>query len=186
MTTQITSNNPENQVTTTTSVKKKPNKVVKYILNHKMLFSLLFALIVVFIWGQCKISQLEKEKSALELTHQVKMDSLQKVDYMLVSKVFSWAVRSDMLRNNFEQANLYIDNIVKEPNITKAYAINSDNNTIILSSNKEDIGLPVSDVTLLQPTETTIQQLNNSTRFVTPIIGLNRQIGISVIETTLK
>ncbi len=189
MTTQNTTNNSTTTTTTTTTTtkqKKRPNRLVKYILKHKVTFSLLFALIVVFIWGQWQISRLEKKNAALIETHQEQMDSLQKDDYLLVSKVFSWAVRSDMLRSNFEQANLYIESIIKVPIVTKAYAINSENNTIILSSNKEEIGLPVSDVLLLQPTETTMQNTPNGTRFVSPIVGLNRQIGISVIETTLK
>ena len=186
MTTQNNKNEPANQVSTTTTQSRKPSKIVKYILEHKMLFSLLFALIVVFIWGQCKIIKLEKEKQAMTISHQARMDSLQKADFMLVSKVFSWAVRSDMMRNNFDQANQYIDQITKESTVTKAYAIDSDNNTIILSTAKDEVGLPVSDITLLQITETTVQTVNNVTRFITPITGLNREIGISVIETNLK
>lgn len=185
MTTENNPNLPESQTPSTTTTKKRPNKVVKYILNHKALFSLLFALIVVFIWAQCQIKKLEKENQALTVTHLAAMDSLQKADYLLVSKVFSWAVRSDMMRNNFDQANQYIGNITQESNVVKAYAIDTDKSIIILSSNKEDVGLPVSDITLLQPTETTVQIVNNVTRFISPITGLNRKIGISVIETNL-
>ena len=86
-----------------------------------------------------------------------------------------------MLRGNFEQTCIkYISAY------NKSLCINSENNTIILSSNKEEIGLPVSDVLLLQPTETAMQKTPNGTRFVSPIVGLNRQIGIAVVETTLK
>lgn len=185
MTTPGNTNEPA-QIPTTTSTKRKPGRIVKYILDHKMLFSLLFALIVVFIWGQCKISQLEKEQQAMTASHQTEMDSIQKADYLLVSRVFSWAVRSDMMRNNFDQANQYLEQITKEPNVIKAYAIDADKNTILLSTEKEEVGLPVSDITLLQPTETTVQTVNNVTRFISPITGLNRKIGISVIETNLK
>ena len=62
MATQQTSDEPVNQVSTTTTTKRKPGKVVKYILNHKLAFSLLFALIVVFMWAQWQIHKLEKEK----------------------------------------------------------------------------------------------------------------------------
>ncbi|MHB9056474.1 MAG: hypothetical protein ACYC2P_10040 [Paludibacteraceae bacterium] len=183
---QNLNNSPGQQTGTTTTTKRRPGKLAKYILNHKGIFSLLFALIVVFIWAQCQINKLEKENQTLTLTYKAQADSLQKADFMVVSKVFSWAVRSDMMRNNYDQANQYIKNIVKEKHIKKAYAIDAAGNTIILSTNKQEVGLPVSDITLLQPAETTIMVNDSTTRYVTPITGLNRKIGISVIETDLK
>ena len=186
MASQQTSNEPVSQVSTTTTTKRKPSKIVRYILDHKLLFSLIFALIVVFIWGQCKIGQLEKQQDALKVAHKAQKDSQQQADYMLVSKVFSWAVRSDMMRNNFDQANQYIENIVKEPYIKKAFAIDAANNTIVLSSDKNEVGLPVSDITLLQPGVNSVVKNDSTMRIVTPITGLNKKVGISVIETSLK
>ena len=120
------------------------------------------------------------------MAHKAQMDSLQQADYMLVSKVFSWAVRSDMMRNNFDQANQYIENIVNEPYIKKAFAIDAANNTIVLSSDKNEVGLPVSDITLLQPGVNSVVKNDSTMRIVTPITGLNKKVGISVLETSLK
>ncbi len=184
-----TENNPEiaaEQKTTTTVVTRKKSKLVKYILNHKLSFSLLFALIAVFIWGQFEINHLEKEKEALKAAHKSEMDSLRQADYMLISKVFSWAVRSDMMRNNYDQANQYISYILREPHIVKAFAIDATTNTIFLSSDKNEVGLPVADITLLRPAENTAVKNDSTTRFVSPISGLNNKAGISVIVTDLK
>ena len=179
---------PENQKSTTsvTRAKRSPGKVGKLILKNKLSFSLLFALIVVFVWGQWQIGKKEKEKQSLVKIHQIQTDSIQSADYLLVSKVFSWIARSDMMRNNFDQASQYMLKISKEPNITKAYIINTDNSTIILSSLQEEVGKPVIDIALLQTEANNIQQINGFKRFVIPISGLNRKIGLAVIETTLK
>ena len=186
MATQQTSDEPVNQVSTTTTTKRKPGKVVKYILNHKLAFSLLFALIVVFIWAQWQIHKLEKEKQALTETYKMQTDSLRQADYMLVSKVFSWAVRSDMMRNNYDQANQYIDFIIREPHILKAFAIDAATHTIVLSSDKNEVGLPVADITLLRPVENAMVRSDSTVRFVTPITALNQKAGVSVLVTNLK
>lgn len=170
----------------TTTTAKKQNKLGRYILRHKVTFSLIFALVVVFIWAQCSISKLNKANKALTVAYEAKMDSAKVDHYKAVSGVFSWAVRSDLMRNNIDQAAQYINNITKEPYILKAYIVDTDKNSILTSSNPAENGLPVSDITLLRATQS-VTQLNDSiTRFTSPITGLSTIIGVSVLEANFK
>ncbi len=171
---------------TTTTTSRKPNRLVKYILNHKVAFSLLFALIVVFIWAQFSIRRLNKEKDALKVTYAAGLDSLKNENYKTISNVFSWAVRSDLMRNNLDQANQYVENVTKEPYVKKAYLIDVDKKIILLSTNKAENGLPVADITLLQPKHDVVKLNDSTTRFISPITGLNTIIGISVLEVDFR
>lgn len=174
---------------TTTSVKKvrkEPSRLVKYILNHKLVFSLIFALIVVFVWGQWRICKLEKQQKALIETYNLKMDSTQLANMMVTSKAFSWAVRSDMLRNNPDQVQLYLSNIISEPHIKKAFVVDAEKSLIILSSDKKEEGTPFLDAAAMQTKVTYFQQRDSVIRFISPYMGLNRKAGISVIEADFR
>lgn len=171
---------------TTTAASKKPNRLVKFILKHKAVFSLLFALIVVFIWAQCNIRKLKKENSALASAYELKIDSVTIENYKSVSDVFSWAVRSDLKRGNLDQVNRYLENVLKEPYVKKAFVIDLDKSIILLSTNKTENGLPVSDVTLLQPKQNVVKLNDSTTRFVSPITGLSDIVGVSVLEADFR
>ena len=181
-----TSNASNTQQTTTVKKEKKTSWIVNYILNHKMLFALLFALIVVFGWGQWRISKLEKEKSEQKTLYENKLDSIHIADMVVASKTFSWAIRSDMMRNNTDQANQYLDNLLKEPHVQKAFVVNAENQLIILSTDKKEIGIPFSDFTAIQTKETTWKKSDKTIRFISPIMGLNKKAGISVIEISTE
>ena len=187
MSTTENNNSPELQKQpATTTATKKPNRLVKYILKHKLVFSLMFALIVVFIWAQCNISRLNKENTAIENACKSKIDSVIVENYKAVSDVFSWAVRSDLMRNNLDQANQYLENVLKQPFVKKAYVIDINKSSFLLSTNKSENGLPVSDVTLLQPVKNVVKLNDSTTRFISPITGLNSFVGISVLEADFR
>ncbi|NLO72330.1 MAG: hypothetical protein GX102_15580 [Porphyromonadaceae bacterium] len=188
MTTPETNNSTEaqKQPATTVVASRKPNRFVKYILNHKLVFSLLFALIVVFIWGQIKINKLEKDMLKLGSVHAAQMDSSRVENYKSISNIFSWAVRSDLMRGNLDQASRYLNNVTKEPYIRKAYIVDLDKKTILLSTKKSEIGLPVSDITLLQSNYNVVKINDSTTRFTSPITGLNTIVGVSVLEADFR
>ncbi|MFV0391342.1 MAG: hypothetical protein ACK5KP_05600 [Paludibacteraceae bacterium] len=167
---------------TTTTRKKKPNRVVKYVLKHKVSFSLFFALVVVYIWGQCAIRKLNKENETIIASTEAKLDSLNLENYSVLSNVFAWTIRGELTRNNPEQATQYLTNVIQLPHIKKAYVIDTDKKIILLSTTEAEIGLPVADMTLLQPKESVAVMNDSTVRFISPITGLSNLIGISVLE----
>jgi len=174
---------------TTTTVKKipkKPSRFVKYILDHKLVFSLIFALIVVYFWGQWRYSKLEKQQKILIESYNKRIDSVQLSDMLLTSKAFSWAVRTDLLRNNPDQIQLYLNNIVREPHITKAFVVDTKKSIILFSSNSAEAGTAFLDVAAMQTKETFYQQRDSIVRFISPFMELNSKAGITVIEASFK
>ena len=78
-------------------------RIVNFLMNNKLAVLLFIILIVVFAWLSIKNSQQEKqflqEKTELQTNYETTIDSL-KVDYTkFASEVFSWSVRSEMLKH---------------------------------------------------------------------------------------
>ncbi len=85
-----------------------------------------------------------------------------------------------------DQANQYLQNVLKEPYVKKAYLIDIDKKLILLSTNKAENGLPVADITLLQPKHQVAVLNDSTTRFISPITGLNTITGVSVLEVDFR
>jgi len=165
---------------------KKPGKLKIFILNHKMIFSLIFIVIVVFLWAIIKMNLMEKqfEKQNLEqkTAYENKIDSLTAKHLVLTSKVFSWAIRSELTRENKEQVNQFFLSFIKEKGVTKVEFVDAKTSKVTLSTDKKDEGtLFTNQVALL--TDETIQYRNDSVySIISPVMGLNNKIGVLVVE----
>jgi L-lactate utilization protein LutC len=173
-----------------TGKSKKPGKIGTLILNHKMVFSLLFALIVVFLWAIIKMkimeNRFEKQTTELKKEYESKIDSLTTKQLDLTSRVFSWAVRSELTRENKEQVNQFFLSFIKEPGIKKVEYVDAANSRVILSTDKKDEGTVYSNQVAVM-TDETIHFTNDSIlNVITPVMGLNSKLGILVIEYIAK
>lgn len=175
-------NNNESMNQTTTQIKKEKSKIIKFIKKHKGATFFFLLLLVAVVWGLISSYQLKKENEALVVKYEAMLDSVRTADYVLTSQVLSWAIRSDMLRNNYEQASLYAEEIIKHPNVIKVYAIDVKSKKIIISSEKKEVGLPIADMTLLTSKKSVVDKTNGIKRFTTPFTGLNNDIGLLVTE----
>lgn len=183
--------NPQEQAlsaSTTQAVKskKRKNRFGKYLLRHKMVFSLLFALIAVFVWAQLTIRKQRKEKEALIASMAITFDSLNVENHKTLATIFTWTIRNDLMRKNIEQLDKYLINVVQLPYIKKAYIIDPESKTILLSTDSSENGLPVSDITLLHPKTSAIQMNDSTFRLIAPVTGLSGFIGISVLEADFR
>lgn len=166
---------------------KKENKFLKFIFRHKIIVILLLVLIGVFIWGTLKIGRMERDfvmqKDQIVHDYELRMDSLNLTKMELVSSVFSWAIRSEMTRENMEQVNQFFLNFIKVPNVEKVQLISYNNSSVLISTDKKDEGQVVTDNTILQ-SDTIRSYKTDSThsKIITPIMGLNNRIATLVIE----
>ena len=110
------------------------------------------------------------------------MDSLKVANYKLTSKVFSWAIRSEMLRNNNEQVDQFFLSFIKDPNVKKIQLINPDNAVVILSTDKKDEGQKIDIQKIYQTDSLTVVREDDILKIYNPIMGLNKKIGLLVIE----
>lgn len=175
------SENPSEQ----TLAKKKPSKLGAFILRHKLVFTLLFALVVVFSWAFIKMSIMENrfKKQSLEMqtTYENRIDSLTARQLVLTSKVFSWAIRSELTRENKEQVNQFFLSFIQEPGITNVKLVDANTSKVLLSTDKKDEGSLFTNPAML--TDKPIYQTKDSIlQVICPVMGLNNKIGALVIE----
>jgi L-lactate utilization protein LutC len=170
--------------------KKQPSKIGIYILSHKLVFSLLFALVVVSCWAFIKMSIMEKdfEKQSAELTtsYENKMDSLTTKQLMLTSKVFSWAIRSELTRENKEQVNQYFLSFIKESGVNKVAFVDAKTSKMTLSTDKKDEGTMYINQLALSTDEIINFTEDSVLNVISPVMGLNNKLGVLVIEYRRK
>lgn len=162
---------------------KKENKFVKFLLANKYYVTLIVIILIISGWALIKISLLnsdfKSEKETIIKNYELKLDSLNIDRMKLTAKTFSWAIRSELMRANKDQINQYFDEFVKAPGVLKLQLINSENSLIEISTDKKDEGISVPMLQAITEQST----VTDSTEFkiITPITGLNKQIGVFIV-----
>lgn len=151
------------------------NNKWRFIWNHKLVLFLLLIIIVGAGWAAVKYYSLQRslKKEKLAITSKFVEET---------SRVFSWAIRSEMQRDNLEQVNQFFMTLVKEPGFRKIQLIDVKNSKVLISTDKKDEGTLVSDTTVLNASVVKHQIDGDIIRSVTPVMGLNSRIGILVID----
>lgn len=165
---------------------KKESKILRFLKKHWFVFFLIIAIIILILWAVIKIQIVEnrsiEEKEQLVNFYELRMDSLHLSNMELTSRVFSWAVRSEMTRQNMEQVNQFFSGFVKEANVKKVLLIDPITATVLLSSDKKDEGLIIEDPIILQAENTIHLPGITDDKIISPVMGLDTRIGVLVIE----
>ena len=160
------------------------------VLRHKLITFLIAVLVIVSLWAFIKISLLEnkfkKDTLKLKSDYENKIDSLTTKQLMLSSKVFSWAIRSELTRENKEQVNQFFLNFIKEPGVSKVEFVNALDGRVTLSTDKKDEGSVFPNQVALATTEIINYRNDSVLNIVSPVMGLNNKIGVLVIEYDLN
>ena len=166
--------------------KKQRGKIATYVMNHKMIFSLLFILVVVFLWAFIKMyfmeKHFEKQTAEMKITYENNMDSLAAKQLVLTSKVFSWAIRSELTRENKEQVNQFFLNFIKEPGVVKVEYVDATTAKVTLSTDKKDEGTVYTNQVALMTDETIYFRNDSVLNVISPVMGLNNKMGVLIIE----
>lgn len=161
---------------------KRKNFFVRWILNHKLSSFLLLLLLVVFFWSLIKSAvrerHFESEKQKLISSY----DSLNVTTMENTAKVFSWAIRGEMTRDNMEQVNQYFMHFIKGPNVNKILLIDPSKQKVILSTDKKDEGSLVSDTSILNAEDVFHRTDQTGTKIISPVMGLNSKMAVLVLE----
>lgn len=167
-----------------TIMKTTNNKLLHFLNKQKYYLTLILIIAILLIWNNSKIRSLEKksEKEKLEIVdnYKMKLDSLNAANMQLLAKTFSWAIRSELIRGNKDQINQLFNEFIKTPGIIKLQLINPAKSVIEISTNKKDEGVRSVDYVNIKGQET-ISGLSDL-KIVTPISGLNNQIGVFILE----
>jgi len=157
-----------------------------YILKHKMVFTLLLLIVIISLWAFIKISivenQYKKDFLKMKSGYENKIDSSTAKHLILTSKVFSWAIRSELTRENKEQVNQFFLSFIKEPGVSKVEFVNASDSKVALSTNKKDEGTTFTDQVAIMTTKAINYKNDSVLTIVSPVMGLNNKLGVLVIE----
>lgn len=165
---------------------KQKNKFVELISNNKLVTALIFIIVILLAYFLIRISVMENDYenkiTTMEKTHKIQIDSLKISGLNQTVKVFSWAVRSEMMRNNLEEVNNLFLAFVQEKGIRMIDLIDPESSKIILSTDKKNQGTQVTNSAFLNVTEQSVIKSEEKTYIVSPVMGINKMTGILVVS----
>lgn len=172
----IEKNNPAETGKTTTAIVRTKNHFIKYVFWGMFLVIAILAIIAL-----SKIRKLQEQNVKQKVMYENRLDSIHLADMTTMAKTFSWAVRGDLLRNNKDQAQLHLDNILKEPHVQKAYVIDASG-AVLLSTNRNEVGIPYPNFAVIDTRDAKFVKTGNVIQLISPMMGLNKKLGLAVVE----
>lgn len=162
-----------------------PKKSIADMLERhwQLLVMLLLVLVIAgtYIWKNVAVSSAKTELT--QLATQV-IGEQNRSHLRLVSIPLVWAIRSEMIRGNYDQVNQYLTQFVKEPGMKEIIVAGPDGKGVV-ATNKKREGAYVTDSfqqDLLQKDTATVSALENGEILVTaPIMGLNSRLGTLIL-----
>ncbi len=165
--------------------KQKRNKFLSFILNNKMTVFLFLIIIFLVVHSLIRINNLErahnKEVTELKTVHELEMDSLTISKFQMSTEIFSWVIRSELVRNNKEEINHLFNSFIKTPRVTNIQLICPETFKVEISTDKKDEGMKVSDESLYDINKQVKKEFPEGIKFFNPVMGHNRILGIIVV-----
>jgi cytoskeletal protein RodZ len=164
--------------------------------RKKLLITILVALVLLatlWLWKNIQINNERKEAERKNEMLQERASGLitnaHKEHLKLLAKPYVWAVRTELLKGNINQVNLYANEMVKEKNFQNIVVAN-DKGVIISSTNKKNEGQPFTSVgkpNYLTSDTTTVENINDSILVMSsPVMGFNNRLGTMMITYKVK
>ena len=96
-----------------------------------------------------------------------------------------WAVRAELVRDDVEDVQEYMQRLVKRPSIRRALVAKADG-TVIGSGDRSQRGQAIAKLVPELPADLSILQkistANEGTLFVVPVMGLESRLGVLVLD----
>ncbi len=158
--------------------KQEESKKKNILQKHPVVFLLLGALLISILWGVMKSNKVERQLTS-EFTEQIEL--LHNRYNTQLIQAFSLAVRSELIRNNKEQAEQYMLTMVRDENISKVKLIEPKTNKVLFSTDRNEEGKTEKDEFIISVNKPTAQKQGDSWMTATPIMDMTKQMGILVL-----
>lgn len=160
--------------------KKEPNR--NFFVKHPLLLTVVIAAILVAaVYGTLSIRNRQvKVNHAKELV--VLRDSLSLNYRQNNVRIFSWAVRGEVSRNNIDQVETLFINYLQTDDIVRVVLIKPEDGSIIVSTNKIDNDTLIDDKEIINASSIVAIDKGSTFYIVNPIMGLDRKTGILLVE----
>lgn len=174
-----------NETTPTTSETTQKRSFWQFIRKYPVFLTALLGILAVtavYFWKdmQGRNQKAEVEKMATAQIEQNLHDMLR-----LMSKPLIWSIRSEMLRGNIEQVNIFTNDLVKEKNFQYIHLIDPDGN-IIVSTDKKLEGQSANgmfDNSILQTDSVMVFNSDNSMlTLAAPVMGYDKRLAIVIMK----
>jgi len=160
--------------------------LVKTLVRHwRLVGALLLALATAgtYVWKNVAVSRARAEmaQNAGQFVDERNRSCLRLAAVPLV-----WAVRSEMMRGNYDQVNQYLTRFVKEPGMKELLVAGADGR-VVAATDKRREGASVSTAFPSAPGVDTITVTpgeNGEIMVSAPIMGLNDKLGVLVLVST--
>ncbi len=147
--------------------------------------------LIVYLWKQSEIKNLKKKYetdiTAITVKANSTIEENNKKNMENLTRVFSWAVRSEMLRSNLEQVDNYMTDLVKKADLKNISAVKTDG-IVVLSTDKKFEGSvypgPVANELTQINNVVTRTGENGDVISICPIMGLDNRMGTIIITYT--
>ena len=167
-------------------------------LPHKqipMWYGAVFLMIILFIfaWKQISVSNVESEMEKQLANERVLItqEAREYADKQYIKEeerfgqILSWAVRGELIRNNLDQVDQYLSELVKMKDTDRVVLISEDGK-LLVSTDKR---LEDANVSKLYPKEviavdkvTVVSNVDDKKLLVVPVMGLNHRIATVVVS----
>lgn len=173
--------------------KKKKGLSAQAIVSIIIIALMIIIPLVVYFWKQSEINSLkekyDKDIKEITLKANTTIDENNAKNMENLTRVFSWAVRSEMLRQNLEQVESYMNELVKAADLTNISAVQTDG-IVIKSTDKKFEGnvYPGPIAKELAQINEVASKTNENGEVISicPIMGLDNRIGTIIITYTPK
>lgn len=164
--------------------------------NKKILITIgiaLVLLIALWIWKSVEVANVRRTaESNYQALKQQAIKSIvtsNEEQLKLLAKPYVWAVRTELMKGNINQVNLYADDMIKEKNFL-LIAVANDSGIIVSSTNKKDEAKPftsIGEAASLNNNNTMVENTGDSVLIVTsPIMGFNSRLGTLFIKYAIQ
>ena len=117
--------------TTAVNDDEKKSSFLLFIKNNPVLvtvFIAILAVLVVYFW---KDIEGKRQQNEIIKTATLQLEEKNQEMLKLLSRPLVWGIRSEMLRGNMEQVNMFTTEMVRQPNFQYILLIEPDGNTLI-------------------------------------------------------
>lgn len=163
----------------------------------RYLLILIGVIIVIFAWKSVAVGKVESdmakklESERMSITQQAReyADQQYTKEEERFGQILSWAVRSELIRNNIDQIEQYLGEIVKMKDTERVDLIN-DEGQLLVSTDKRFEESKANDLfpkEILNLQKITLKSdVNNNKILVIPVMGLNKKIATVVVSYKLQ
>ncbi len=159
---------------------------IRFIKKYALISTTLIGLAAVFVVYVWKDSEGNKQKEEVIEMATIRLQEKNYELLTLLCKPLVWSIRSEMLRGNIEQVNIFTTDLVKEKNFQFIHLIEPFG-TILISTNKRLEGQPAgtmfntdiltTDSTIVRPAE------DGKTLIVaSPVMGYDKRLGTLILS----